>query len=216
MRAVAGGRFASLRPLARTASREQRRRDRPPGASADERPPPLAVIVVGYGPVGRTLCRILLRYGLDVTVIDLNAATVDRLRRLGRKAVFGDAAQREVLEAAGIEVARWVIATLPDLRSRAAILATARALRPDVAIVSRARYLDEQLPLERLGADPIAYEEAEVAAELARLLLARLAVDPQVLEQEVAAIRAEIAVRTGFLTFALAPPPRERGAPPPA
>lgn len=200
--------------LARRASRASATApDAVTSRAAETLPPPVRVIVVGYGPVGRTLCRILLRHRLDVTVIDLNPATVERLKRLGRSAVFGDAAQREVLDAAGVATTDWLVVTLPDLKSRAAILATARALRPGLAIVSRARYLDEQSALERLGADQIAYEEAEVAAELARLLLTRLPVDRVVLDQEVAAIRAEIAVRSGFSTFSLAVAP---ATPPPA
>lgn len=167
----------------------------PPAAPAA---PPALAIVVGYGPVGRTLCRILLRMGLRVVVIDYNHATVERLRSLGRAAVFGDAAQRDVLRAAQIEQAKWLVVTLPDAASRVAIVATARAVKPRLNIVVRARYLEEKGTLERVGADSIAYEEAEVAVELAHLLLKQLHAAPALLEAEVASIRAEIAVRTGF------------------
>src|SRR5262249_46736735 len=117
------------------------------------------VVVVGYGPVGRTLCRILLRMGARVCVIDLQPATVEKLKRLGREAVFGDATRREVLQAAGIRAARCLILTLPDESTRAAILATARTVAPRITILTRARYLDEKAALERLGADHISYEE---------------------------------------------------------
>lgn len=167
----------------------------PPAAPAE---PAALAIVVGYGPVGRTLCRILLRMGLRVVVIDYNHATVERLRSLGRAAVFGDAAQRDVLRAAQIEAAKWLVVTLPDAASRVAIVATARAVKPRLNIVVRARYLEEKGTLERVGADSIAYEEAEVAVELARLLLRQLHAAPALLEAEVASIRSEIAVRTGF------------------
>ncbi|MBL8842282.1 MAG: cation:proton antiporter [Planctomycetes bacterium] len=167
----------------------------PPAAPAA---PPALAIVVGYGPVGRTLCRILLRMGLRVVVIDYNHATVERLRSLGRAAVFGDAAQRDVLRAAQIEEAKWLVVTLPDAASRVAIVATARAVKPRLNIVVRARYLEEKGTLERVGADSIAYEEAEVAVELAHLLLKQLHAAPALLEAEVASIRSEIAVRTGF------------------
>jgi CPA2 family monovalent cation:H+ antiporter-2 len=166
-------------------------------------------IVVGYGPVGRTLCRILLRHGVRVCVIELSHATVDRLRRLKRESVFGDASRREVLLAAGLERAQWLIVTLPNLEARVSIIANARAIAPRVRILSRARYIEERSPLEESGADQISYEEAEVAMELARLLLARLEVAPDVLEQEVRDIRSEIAVRTGFtmLNLRVSEPP---------
>jgi hypothetical protein len=65
-------------------------------------------------------------------------------------------------------------------------------------IVSRARYLVERSPLEQAGADHIAYEEAEVAAELARLLLRELGAPQDLFENEIRRLHAEIAVRTGF------------------
>jgi len=171
------------------------------------------VIVVGYGPVGRTLCRILLGMGARVCVIDLQPSTVERLRRLGRDAVFGDATRREVLHAAGIHQSRYLILTLPDQSTRAAILATARAVAPRIVVLTRARYLDEQAALERLGADHISYEEAEVAMQLARLTLGSLGVSRETLEEEVRAIRAEIAVRTGFTTIMPRRPPEPPAEP---
>jgi CPA2 family monovalent cation:H+ antiporter-2 len=171
------------------------------------------VVVVGYGPVGRTLCRILLRVGVRVCVIDLQPTTVERLKRLGRDAVFGDATRREVLMAAGLAESRCLIITLPDQSTRAAILATARAVAPRVLVMTRARYLDEQPSLERLGADYISYEEAEVAMELARLMLGTLGVARETLEEEVRAIRSEIAVRTGFTMITPRSPPGPPAAP---
>jgi len=164
-------------------------------------------IVVGYGPVGRTLCRILLHVGVRVTVVDLQPTTIEKLKKLGRDAIFGDATRREVLLAAGIEGSRCLIVTLPDQSTRAAILTTARALAPRITILTRARYLDEQLALERAGADSISYEEAEVAMELARLMLGTLGVAQETLDEEVRVIRAEIAVRTGFTTIRPRLPP---------
>lgn len=59
-------------------------------------------IVVGYGPVGRTLVRLLREQGIEPTVIELNVETVEDLHRKGIDAVHGDAEQRSILESAGI------------------------------------------------------------------------------------------------------------------
>jgi CPA2 family monovalent cation:H+ antiporter-2 len=155
-------------------------------------------IVVGYGPVGITLCKILIRFGIKPTVIDLNVDTIKKLKAIGTDAIFGDATNREVLHAAGVANARYLILTVPNFATRAAIIATARVLNPSIAIVSRARYLDERTQLERAGASHVSYEECEVAAELARLILNELGAKPELLLHEVAKLRTEIAVRTGF------------------
>lgn len=155
-------------------------------------------VVVGYGPVGRVLCKILIRFGVSPCVVDLQLDTVKKLHAINREAVYGDAGKREVLEAAGVQRARYLLITLPDLASRAPIITSARALNPQIAIVSRARYLTERSALEQSGADHISYEEAEVAAELARLLLTQLGAREDLLQHEVKKLRSEIAVRTGF------------------
>lgn len=155
-------------------------------------------IVVGYGPVGITLCKILIRFGIRPCVVDLNLDTIKKLQAMGRDAVFGDGANREVLHAAGVHEASYLIITVPNFATRAGIISSARTLNSGIAIVSRARYLDERGHLERAGASHISYEEAEVAAELARLILNELGARPDLLHHEVLKLRAEIAVRTGF------------------
>ena len=55
-------------------------------------------IVVGYGPVGRTVTGLLKQCGIEPTVIDLNIETVRHLSRQGVRAIYGDAADPGVLE----------------------------------------------------------------------------------------------------------------------
>lgn len=161
-------------------------------------PPVERAIVVGYGPVGRTLCRILLNCGIRPCVVDIHLETVRKLHAIGREAVFGDAGRREVLLAAGLREARYLLVTLPDFASRAPIITTARALSPSVRIVTRARYIAERRPLEHAGADAIATEETGVAVEMARILLDHLAVPEDVVAREVSNIHDDIRTRTGF------------------
>jgi voltage-gated potassium channel Kch len=179
----------------------------PPGRKTVLPPAPEAVraVVVGYGPVGRTLCKILIRFGVQTCVIDLDLKTVQRLSAMGRESVFGDATRREVLEAAGIREARYLITTVPDFATRARVIASAHAANPAVSVISRARYLEEREDLEKAGATHTAYEEAEVAAELARLLLDEMHVRQELLASEVGRLREEIAIRTGFTQIARRP-----------
>ena len=47
--------------------------------------------MVGYGPTGRTVTRLLRENGFAPTVIDLNVNTVRELRDQGMHAIYGDA-----------------------------------------------------------------------------------------------------------------------------
>ncbi len=109
-----------------------------------EESPHARAVVVGYGPVGQTLTAILRDFRIDPVIVDLNVDTVKRLRGEGLRAVYGDASSKEILLSAGIERAEELILTLPDEAARDAILATARALKPEVRVIVRARYIGER------------------------------------------------------------------------
>ncbi len=70
-------------------------------------------IIIGYGPVGRTASSILRKCGVEPIVIDLNLDTVREINELGELAVYGDATRRDILEAAGILQARYLLITIP-------------------------------------------------------------------------------------------------------
>lgn len=166
-------------------------------------------IVVGYGPVGKTLTRILSEFGIQPTVIDLNFDTVKRLKSLGIPAVYGDSSQREILEAAGIHHADYLLVTLPDLNSRVPIVASARLMNEEIVVITRARYLTEQRPMEEAGANSVSFEEMEVAVGLARNLLQEFGASEVELQKHASRVRAEISLRTGF-TMMLPVAPRAR------
>ncbi|HYG75502.1 MAG TPA: cation:proton antiporter [Planctomycetota bacterium] len=173
------------------------RADKPAGPTLGE-PTAVRAIVVGYGPVGRTLTRIMKDFGIEPVIIDMNIETVKKLTQADFFAIYGDAGRREILRAAGVEHAAFLLVTLPDLPGRIPVVATARMLNPTIKILTRARYLAEQAMLEEAGATAIAYEESEVAVSLARFLLREIGASEADVQREAQRIRAEIAVRSGF------------------
>lgn len=181
----------------------------PSGAPAASPVGGVRAIVVGYGPVGVTLTRILRDFGIEPVIIDLNIETIRKLAASGVRSVFGDAGRREILRAAGVAQASYLLVTLPDLAGRVAVVAMARILNSNIRIVTRARYLGERAMLEEAGATAVSYEEAEVAVALAATLLREIGASEQDMEREARRIRASIALRTGF-TVAL---PRAPGGP---
>lgn len=150
-------------------------------------------IVVGYGPVGRTVTRILSDFTIRPVVVELNFDTVDALTKDGIMAVYGDASSPEILVAAGISKARFLVITIPDLIARIPIIVAARQLNSEITVISRARYLAEQSMLEELGVASICYEEGEAAVGLSRFVLEQVGVEEQLINAETDRIRAEFA-----------------------
>ena len=138
--------------------------------SADEESAGRA-IVVGYGPSGRQVFSALAEQGFVPVVIDMNVDTVNELTGEGRHAVFGDSSKNDVLHAAGVEKARYLVVTIPDVSQTAATVAAAKEMNPALRVLVRARFLNDKALLCGLGVSAIAFEEEEVAKTLANLVL---------------------------------------------
>lgn len=152
-------------------------------------------IVVGYGPVGQTVTRLLGEFDIDPTIIETNIDTVLELQSQGRRAMYGDATRGALLQEAGIRTATYLVVTLPKTDIAVAIITSARAINPDVRVLTRARYLREREVLEDAGAMVISYDEAESAVGLAEALLTEVKAPAARIETEVVRIRHELAVQ---------------------
>ncbi len=149
-------------------------------------------IVVGYGPVGRSVHRLLREAGLSTAIIDLNLDTVSALKAAGQAAIFGDASHETILEQAGMRRASYLALTLPHTSDRAAVVAAARGLNPSVRILVRARYLRERDDLEQAGATAAVFEEVEAAVALARLVLADTGLHREAAERKIKDLRLQL------------------------
>lgn len=151
---------------------------------------PLAVIV-GYGPVGQAVDRVLREMGTRTVVIDMNSDTVAEVAGQGRLALFGDASHPQILKQAGLARATHLVVTLPHSVNRVPMIAAARDLAPDCRIIVRARYLLERTDLERAGAHAACFEEAEAAVALTTRVLEDRGVDTATIAKEAARVRAD-------------------------
>lgn len=149
-------------------------------------------VVVGYGPVGRTIDGLLRKSGLETVVVDLNMDTVLELKREGRTALYGDAFNIEVMHQA-LPRATHLLITLPHSLNRGALIAAAKLINPEIKIFVRARYISEREELEQVGADVAIYEEAEAAVALARLVLFDRGANETDVRGETVRIRREFA-----------------------
>lgn len=148
-------------------------------------------VVIGYGPVGRAVDELLRDKGLDTLVVDLNMDTVERINAAGRRAIFGDAYNIEVL-APALERATHLIISLPASANRNPLIASAKLINPDLKIFVRAHYAAERDDLERFGADAACYEEIEAAVALSRLVLAGLGDTDETIRGQVTRLRRQL------------------------
>jgi CPA2 family monovalent cation:H+ antiporter-2 len=149
-------------------------------------------VVIGYGPVGRTLARLLREGGIEPVVIEMNLENSRRVRDEGYPAVYGDATQPEILEAAGIRTAIAVIVAGPPSEQGAEIIRIARTLNPQVRVLARSYYLRETEVMRRAGADEVFSGEGEVALAMTEYVLGILGATPEQMDRERQRVREEV------------------------
>jgi CPA2 family monovalent cation:H+ antiporter-2 len=155
------------------------------------------VVVVGCGPVGRTLVRLLGENRFQPVVIELNLQTVRRLAEEGIAAVYGDAAHRETLEQAGLRGAVALVFSGSQTAGMTEAIRLARELNPSGLIVARANYLAELPAIRSAGADLVLAGEGEVALAMTESLLSRLGATPDQIDRERDRVRSELSGRPG-------------------
>lgn len=170
-----------------------------------------SAIVVGYGPVGQTLCRLLHDNEIDPTVIEMNAETIKRIRKAGMSAVLGDATHRDTLVAAKLEKADGLILTSSALRGPEEVIRVARELNPKIRVLVRTAYLREGPALRQAGADRVFAGEGEVALAMAEFILFDLGASPEQIDRERQRVRDDLF--GGFISDRSPPPDDGRQEP---
>jgi voltage-gated potassium channel len=138
------------------------------------------VIVCGYGHVGEHVCAQLLGAGIPVVVIDRRDAVFSALaaaRDVGAHVIVGDAAVDATLLHAGIKRARALIAVAGSDADNVLITMTARALRPELTIVSRVEDAAALPNLLRAGATRTVSPHAIAGRRIAQAVLRPAALD---------------------------------------
>jgi len=171
------------------ALRRQNQINQQVGGEIEKSDKPLAVII-GYGPVGRTVDSIIRKKGLETLIVDLNLDTVQSLTRENRLALYGDAFNIEVMHQA-LARATHLIISLPHRANRGPLIAATKLINPDIKIFVRAHYIAEREELNQVGADHAVYEEAEAAVALARMVLLDQGADRDTVRDETSRIREE-------------------------
>lgn len=149
-------------------------------------------VVVGYGPIGKTVTRLLRDRGIEPTIIEMNIETHKSLRAKGYRAVYGDANQREVLEQAGVATAASFILSTSGSAAASEGIRMARQINPKLHVVSRVDYLKQAGMLHRAGADEVFAGEGEVALAMTDSILRKLGATPEQLDEERTRIRADL------------------------
>ena len=155
-------------------------------------PAAFRAVVVGYGPIGQTVSRLLHDGGIEPVIVETNLETVHRARREGRHAVYGDAGHLEILEAAGIITAVALVLSASTTEQNAEIIRIARKANPTMRVLARASYLRETDGMLKAGADAVFAGEGEVALAMTEHVLGILGATAEQMDRERQRVRQEV------------------------
>ncbi|MCP3654981.1 YbaL family putative K(+) efflux transporter [Herbaspirillum sp.] len=121
------------------------------------------VVLVGYGRVGRGIGEQLRAQGKPFVVIEAQREHLEALRQDGVPALYGNAAQSELLKAAAVERARWLLVAIPEVFEAGQVIENALELNAGLKVVARAHSDAEIEHLEKHGAQRVIMGEREIA-----------------------------------------------------
>lgn len=163
-----------------------------PGNTVEGETPRHRAVVAGYGPVGKTVCRLLRQFGIEPCVIELNLETVRVLRNEGIEAVYGDVIHADTLKMAGVDRAGTMILSAAGIAGTEELIRLVRELNPGIRILVRSNYLRDVPPLLKAGATRVFTGEGEVALALAMAMLRDLGATSDQIDREQDRVQTEI------------------------
>jgi len=128
-------------------------------------------ILCGYGRVGEDIAHTFSDEGIPFIIIDSRPDNIALTEEHGYLYLLGDATSDKVLIEAGIERARGLVAAVGSDVDNTYITLSARGLRPDLFIESRASNKEAGTKLKRAGANRVVSPNSIGARRMAMLAL---------------------------------------------
>ncbi len=128
------------------------------------------VVVCGYGRNGQQVIKELIAHDHQFVVIDDNHDLIIKNLEKSGRFIEGNATEDETLLNANIRTAKALITTLPVDADNLYVVLTARALNPDLIIISRASNESSEAKLRMAGVDSVVMPERVGGAHMANLI----------------------------------------------
>ncbi len=145
-----------------------------PGAEPDAKD--AAVLIVGFGRVGRLVAEMLAEHGQTFIAVDADPSAVAAGRAEGYDVSYGDAARPEMLSRCGVQTIRALVVTMDAPGKVDEVVMAARAVRDDLVVIARARDDRHAARLYGLGVTDAVPETTEASLQLAENTLVDLGV----------------------------------------
>lgn len=128
-------------------------------------------ILCGAGRVGRKIADVLKENGKHVVIIERDRDIVGELEDDGYDVIFGDILDEETFKKAGLNEAKWIIATLGNDTDNLFIVFKSKELNPKIKIAARVCREESIETFYKAGADLLVMPELIGGLHLAKAIL---------------------------------------------
>lgn len=149
------------------------------------------VVIVGYGRVGKHIAHVLHQLEQPYLVVEQDIDRVTEIQKLDIPTLFGDAANSEVLNHAGLAHARVLVVTVPNETTAELVVAAAHDIAPQLVIIARAGTESGVQRLMTLGALHVIHPELEGGLEIVRHMLLTLGSSMTQIQPYIDAVRRD-------------------------
>jgi len=141
------------------------------------------IIIAGGGQVGQHVAHILTQLEVPFVIIELGYRPIQECKRHGFPAIYGDASQQIVLEAANLAEAKQLLITIPHITTTETIVRFVQQNHPDLNIVVRSAGAAQMKSLYEDGVYMVILPELEVGLEIARQALLNLNIPVPIIQK---------------------------------
>lgn len=147
------------------------------------------IVILGFGRVGGWVGKALIDNGINFIVVDYDQEIVSNCLSKGIKAIYGDPAEKEVLEMANVGSSKAVIVAIPDRISQESVIAHLQNLAPNTKIISRVHLDEDWDKLKLLRVDKLVQPEFEASASIIKNILVSMGKSKEDINKSIKSIR---------------------------
>ncbi|HEX2949795.1 MAG TPA: cation:proton antiporter [Armatimonadota bacterium] len=140
----------------------------------------ISVLLCGYGRVGRTIAQALDTFRIPFLVIDYDRHAVEDLHRRGIQAIYGDTANKRLLEHIGVNKFQMAVIAIPEQSAVRIVLQNLRQLNPGIRLLLRSHTDTATAQYLAMGVEGVVHVELEASLAFIREVLTTADVDTEI------------------------------------
>lgn len=121
------------------------------------------IVLIGYGRLGKNISKILRKNNMRYIAIENDIESVENARKLGKPVIFGNAAQKSVLDSVNIKKASAIIISVGNSKKLHHICKSVNDLKENAKTIVKVNKYEEQEALKELNLTHIIVETEKTA-----------------------------------------------------